>query len=127
MMASNHPKKASREDWHPADILAALRKAGWTLAALSAAHGLARSTLTHAFARSYPLAEQRIAEAIGVPPQTIWPSRWNDDGTQKPRGMRALQFNAMARARNGKAGDTADEAGERRHDERRDGDRRKVA
>lgn len=127
-MTTRTPKKASREDWHPADILAALHKAGWTLSALAKRHGLRGSTaLSHTFIRSYPTNERRIADAVGVPPQTIWPSRWNEDGTQKPRGVRALQFNAMARARNGRADDTADEAGERRHDERRDGDRRKVA
>ncbi len=102
-MANIPAKKASLEDWHPADILASVRKAGWTLAALAEHYGLERSTLTHAMSRSYPLAEKRIADAIGVAPQVIWPSRWNPDGTQKPRGAHALQFNARQRARNGKA------------------------
>lgn len=102
-MASNPAKKTSHEDWHPADIKAAMAKAGWTLAALAAAHGLTTATpLSHTFTRSYPLNEKRIAEAIGVPVWEIWPSRWNADGTPKPRGMRALQFNAMERARNSK-------------------------
>ncbi len=103
MTAHATPKKASREDWHPADIKAALTKAGWTFAALSAVHDCSRSTLNNALVRSYPAAEQRIADAIGVPVWEIWPSRWNDDGTQKPRGMRALQFNAREKARNSKA------------------------
>lgn len=111
---ANHPaKKTSHEDWHPADILAAVRKAGWTFAALAEHHGLERSTLTHALARSYPKAEKRIAEAIGVAPQDIWPSRWNRDGTQKPRGAHVLQFTARERARNGKpaaAQDKSDQA-----------------
>ncbi|MFZ5483525.1 MAG: helix-turn-helix domain-containing protein [Pseudomonadota bacterium] len=102
-MASNPAKKTSREDWHPADILAALRKAGWTLAALGELHGVGRATMSHTFTRSYPANEKRIAEAIGVPAWEIWPSRWNEDGTPKPRGHRALQFNAMERARNSKA------------------------
>ena len=99
MTATLHQKNSSQDDWHQADILAALHKAGWTLAALGKFHGLSRSTLTHAFNRDYPAAEQRIAEAIGVTPQAIWPSRWNADGTKKPRGTRAMQFNAMERAR----------------------------
>lgn len=103
-MANNPAKKTSREDWHPADIKAALAKAGWTLAALAELHGMTTATpLSHTFNRSYPINEKRIADAIGVTPQTIWPSRWNDDGTQKPRGQRAIQFNAMERARNSKA------------------------
>lgn len=103
-MASNPAKKTSREDWHPADIKCALAKAGWTLAALAQQHGMSTATpLSHTFLRSYPLNEKRIADAIGVPVWEIWPSRWNDDGTQKPRGMRALQFNAREKARNSKA------------------------
>ncbi|WP_374342656.1 helix-turn-helix domain-containing protein [Azonexus sp.] len=92
-MANNTPKKASREDWHPADIKAALDKAGWTLRALAQHHGLTSSTpLSHTFLRSYPLNEKRIADAIGVTPQEIWPSRYYEDGSKKPRGLRALRL-----------------------------------
>jgi lambda repressor-like predicted transcriptional regulator len=103
-MAHAPAKKASQEDWHPADIKAALHKSGITLAALAKQHGLCNSSVLSAtFVRSYPLNEKRIADAIGVAPQVIWPSRWNADGSPKPRGFRAMQFNAMERARNGKA------------------------
>ena len=92
-MATNSTKKASREDWHPADIKAALDKAGWTLRALAKHHGLSSSTtLSHTFLRSYPLNEKRIADAIGVTPQEIWPSRYDEEGTKKPRGLRALRL-----------------------------------
>ena len=76
-MATNTPKKASRKDWHPADIKAALDKAGWTLRALAAHHGIrGSSTLSHTLAeRSYPANEKRIA-----------------DGTKKPRGLRAIRL-----------------------------------
>lgn len=91
-MANAPAKKASREDWHPADIKAALDKKGWTLRALAKHHGLASSTpLSHTFLRSYPLNEQRIADAIGVRPQDIWPTRYNTDGSKKPRGLRGLR------------------------------------
>lgn len=91
-MATNSTKKASQQDWHPADIKAALDKAGWTLRALAAHHGIrASSTLSHTFERSYPLNEKRIADAIGVPPQEIWPSRYYPDGTKKPRGLRGVR------------------------------------
>ncbi|MFZ5581968.1 MAG: helix-turn-helix domain-containing protein [Pseudomonadota bacterium] len=90
-MAKNTDKKASRKDWHPADIKAELEKAGWTLRALAAHHQLkSSSTLSHTFERSYPLNERRIAEAIGVEPKDIWPSRYNEDGSKKPRGIRAI-------------------------------------
>ncbi len=92
-MASNSTKKTSQEDWHPADIKAELDKAGWTLRALAAHHGLkASSPLSHTFERSYPLNEKRIADAIGVEPKDIWPSRYFDDGTKKPRGLGGLRL-----------------------------------
>lgn len=91
MMANRAFKKASHEDWHPADIKAAIAKAGWTLSALAAHHGLSSgTTISHTFLRSYPANERRIADAIGIPVQSIWPSRYFDDGTPRKRGMAAL-------------------------------------
>ena len=106
-MTTKAPKKASQEDWHPADIKAALDKAGWTLRALAAHHGIkGSSVLSHTLSgRSYPLNEQRIADAIGVPPQDIWPSRYYPDGTKKPRGLRgqrALKSTQQSCQHNGK-------------------------
>lgn len=109
-MASNTVKKTSREDWHPADIKAALDKAGWTLRALAKAHGLSSSTpLSHTFLRSYPANEKRIADAIGVLPQDVWPSRYNADGSKKPRGLRALRLKSTQSRcqRNGNLGAAA--------------------
>lgn len=92
-MANINAKKTSREDWHPADIKAALEKKGWTLVALAAYHGIkGSSSLSHTFERSFPLNEKRIADAIGVPVQEIWPSRYNLDGTKKPRGLRGRRI-----------------------------------
>lgn len=103
-MSTAPAKKASQEDWHPADIKAALHKKGITLAGLAEAHGLKESSsLSATFARSMPINEKRIADAIGVHPKDIWPSRYNADGSKKPRGFRELQFNAASVARNSKA------------------------
>lgn len=74
---ANRP--AMRADWHPADIVAAVRKTGWSLRQLSlrdsAYEGLCRSAL----GRQYPRAERTIADAIAVEPWDIWPSRYDDD------------------------------------------------
>ncbi|NUW57311.1 helix-turn-helix domain-containing protein [Cronobacter turicensis] len=67
-------------DWHPADIIAALRKKGTSLAALSRASGLGSSTLANALTRPWPKGEYMIAEALGVHPSIIWPSRYFKDG-----------------------------------------------
>ena len=63
-------------DWHPADVLAALKKRGHSLARLSAAHGYHATAAGKALKRPWSALEALIAEAIGVPPQTIWPSRY---------------------------------------------------
>src|SRR5690606_19820311 len=67
-------KKTPLKDWHPADIKAALEKAGWSLRRLSLHHGYKPTTLKEALHRRYPKAERLIADAIGVDPDTIWPS-----------------------------------------------------
>ncbi len=79
-------KKTSRKDWHRADIVAALRKAGWSLRRLATHHGYASpTTLTNALDRPWPKGQKIIADAIGKHPATIWPSRY-DDTTRTPNG-----------------------------------------
>lgn len=100
-MTTNVSKKASREDWHPADILAALHKAGWTLRGLAHSHGLTNSsTMSAAMVRSYPANEKRIADALGVHPMVIWPSRYFKDGSRRPQGLRALKSTRVTSGRN---------------------------
>ena len=64
------------KDWHPADTVAALHKLGWSFRKLSQHHGYSPGTLKHALYRRSPKAERLIAEAIGVSPSVIWPSRY---------------------------------------------------
>ncbi|EAX2648599.1 transcriptional regulator [Salmonella enterica] len=66
----------TQQDWHPADIIAGLRKRGTSLAALSRQAGLASSTLANALIRHWPKGERLIAEALGTAPEQIWPSRY---------------------------------------------------
>ncbi|MBV6817190.1 helix-turn-helix domain-containing protein [Rahnella sp. PD12R] len=69
------------KDWHPADIIAALRKKGTTLAAVSRSAGLSSSTLSNALSRPWPKGELLNGKAIGVLPSIIWPSRYYDERT----------------------------------------------
>ncbi|PWC10501.1 helix-turn-helix domain-containing protein [Brenneria corticis] len=79
-------------DWHPADIIAALKKKGTTMAAVSRAAGLSSSTLANALARPWPKGEWLIAEALGIPPEEIWPSRYYDvDGRPLHRVIRGVR------------------------------------
>jgi len=73
-----------KSDWHSADIIAALRKQGTTLAAVSREAGLSSSTLANALVRPWPKGEIIIAKALGIKPNEIWPSRYFDARTNKP-------------------------------------------
>ena len=65
-----------QSDWHPADIIAGLKKRGTSLSALSRQAGLASSTLANTLTRRWPKGERLIAEALEVAPEKIWPSRY---------------------------------------------------
>lgn len=70
-------KKIKKEDMHRADIVALVRKSGTSISALSVKSGLRLTTLNNALERRYPKGERIIAEAIGLTPQDIWPSRYS--------------------------------------------------
>lgn len=84
MDTTKPPKKASHQDWHPADVVAALRKSNGitSLRKLAEHHGVSHRAVTKAlYERNLP-SERRIAEAIGIAPQQIWPSRYHADGSR---------------------------------------------
>lgn len=92
MDTAKAPKKASREDWHPADVVATLRKAGWSITQLALAHGYAsKSALGNALRVPYPKAERIIARALGREPMEIWPSRYTAAGKPNRSGRQPLR------------------------------------
>jgi Ner family transcriptional regulator len=72
-------------DWHPADVLAALKKRGHSLAGLSVANGYHPTAAGKALKQQWPAMEQLLATAIGVAPREIWPSRYNSQGYPRRR------------------------------------------
>jgi Ner family transcriptional regulator len=64
-------------DWHPADVTAELKKRGRSHAGLAIANGYDPSAVGKALKKSWPAIETIIAEAIGVAPDVIWPSRYS--------------------------------------------------
>lgn len=72
-------------DWHPADVLAGLKKRGLSLAGLSVANGYHPTAAGKALKRSWPALESIIAAALDLTPAEIWPSRYDDDGRSRPR------------------------------------------
>ncbi|HAM5328409.1 TPA: transcriptional regulator [Escherichia coli] len=65
-------------NWHPADIIAGLRKKGTSLAEVSRKAGLSSSTLANALSRPWPRGEKLIADALDISPEIIWPSGYFD-------------------------------------------------
>lgn len=74
--------KRPDQNWHPADIIAALHKKGTTLAALSRNSGLCSSTLANTLSRPWPKGELLIAQALGTVPSEIWPQRYFTENGQ---------------------------------------------
>ncbi|WP_434526500.1 helix-turn-helix domain-containing protein [Photorhabdus asymbiotica] len=64
------------EDWHPVDIIVALKKRGTTLAAVSRKAGLASSTLNNALIRRYLKGEKLIAAELDLHLSDLGPSRY---------------------------------------------------
>jgi Ner family transcriptional regulator len=87
MNTSRSTKKRLKGDWHKEDIKAALAKLGWSLSGLSKHHGYCRTALAKALIEPWPYAEHLIAEAIGVKPWVIWPSRYIDQTPNRGREM----------------------------------------
>lgn len=73
-------KKPVGKDWHPADVIAELRKLNWSLRQLALANGISDKSLYKAQREPYPRAEAVIAAALGVEPKVIWPSRYDANG-----------------------------------------------
>lgn len=100
------PKKASLEDWHPADIKAELAKAGWSFNQLGLDAGYrGKSILADALHRPYPKAERIIAKALGKKPQEIWPSRYDAKGKpNRPMGRPPMRPAHASKRTTGVAG-----------------------
>lgn len=82
----------TQKDWHPADIIAALRKRGTSLARVSREAGLASSTLANALTRPWPKGEWLIATKLELHPSEIWPERYaGADSERLPREIKYRQ------------------------------------
>jgi Ner family transcriptional regulator len=73
MSPDSEPRKT---DWHPADVLAALKKRGKTLSGLSQANGYHPTAAGKALKKPWPAMEKLIAAELGLKPGDIWPSRY---------------------------------------------------
>ncbi|RKS87762.1 Nlp family transcriptional regulator [Orbus hercynius] len=77
-MKNHNENQKKIQDWHRADIRAALEKQGLSLRKLSREAGLSENTLRNVLDRKWPKGERIIADAIGLNPEEIWPSRYEN-------------------------------------------------
>ena len=76
---------SNKQDWHPEDIKAELKKRGWSMHKLAIAHGYTSSSaMRQVFYRSYPKVEKIIADALNLDVDQIWPSRVLQRNLKKP-------------------------------------------
>ncbi|MCC4116389.1 helix-turn-helix domain-containing protein [Aromatoleum toluclasticum] len=69
-------RKPPAKDWDRYQVTAALKRAGITFAGLARAHNLHHTTVRTALYQSSPRCEALIAAALGMQPESIWPSRY---------------------------------------------------
>lgn len=72
------------QDWPRAYIRAVLAARGKTLRGLSREANLADDTLRNALDKHWPKGERIIANACGVTPEVIWPSRFKAEVALDP-------------------------------------------
>ena len=83
-----------KTDWHPADVVAALRKRGLSLRKIALASGYTH--IQGVLTRPWWVVEQLVAKALEVPAEEIWPSRYadgvsRDHAKRLTRNQRALR------------------------------------
>ena len=76
--------------WHHADIVAAVKKKGTTMRALSLDSGFAASTLQASLYRVHPAAHTVIATFLGRTRHDIWPA-WYDENDRRRQPRAALR------------------------------------
>jgi Ner family transcriptional regulator len=92
--AMNTLKSGNVGDWHPADVVAALRKGGTSLRKVGLAHGYKQ--IQNVLTRPWWVVEQLVAQELGLKAEQIWPTRYAP-GTNREHA-KALTRNAHALA-----------------------------
>ena len=75
---------ASSKGWHPADIVAAVRKSGSTMMEIAIAAGFHPSALSHCMRFPVPEANRAIADHLDKSLHDLWPDWFDQDGNVLP-------------------------------------------
>ncbi len=87
--AQDHP-----QDWHAADVVAALHKRNVSLRQLAAKHGY--SHIQRVLTSPWLAAEQIVARALEMRPEEIWPSRYADAGARNRAALLTRKYQLAA-------------------------------
>lgn len=68
-----------RADWHPEDIKSKLHKRGLSLSELGRRNGYASGSLKSVLRSPCRPYQKIVADALGVAPEDIWPSRYQSE------------------------------------------------
>uniref|UniRef100_C6E6U5 Putative transcriptional regulator, Nlp n=1 Tax=Geobacter sp. (strain M21) TaxID=443144 RepID=C6E6U5_GEOSM len=86
------------QDWHPADIKAALDKAGYSFARIARENGYRLNSPNVVLHRAWSQVEQLVAKILGVQASEIWPSRYDRRGRPlKSRTARVKQSRTISK------------------------------
>jgi len=69
---------SSRRKWEW--IKYQLRLRGYSLGSLSREKGLSRNAVARLLYRPWPRVERAIAEKLEIPPEILWPDRYDENG-----------------------------------------------
>ncbi|MCX8957190.1 DNA-binding protein [Erwinia psidii] len=72
-------KEDLRVDWHPEDIKSEIHKRGLSFSELSRRNGYAAGSLKTVLRTPCRPYQQIVADALGVQPELIWPSRYKTE------------------------------------------------
>lgn len=97
IMFMDTQKGTGAQDWHPADVKAALEKRGVSLRQLALGHGY--SHIQRVLTSHWWAAEQIVAKALGVPASRIWPSRYSDEAARERAQRMTRNIRVTSRGR----------------------------
>lgn len=101
MNTLNMPKNPTlRWEW----IKFQLRAKGLSLAGLARELGVSRNALNNVKRTPYPRMERAIAHRLDLAPGSLWPERWNPDGSPKRLRPRQAETRSVNAAQSSEAG-----------------------
>lgn len=100
MGMNTNPAAHAQSDWHPADVIAALRKRNLSLRQLAMQNDY--SHIQRVLTSPWLAAEQIVAKALDKRPEEIWPSRYLNPADRQ-RAYQMTRKIKLAKPRAGKS------------------------